>query len=201
MDSARGADILVELHWSLGRVALGGASLRESVVRNRWAEGRCHNHQTSKPFANDSKHVMFVRSLDISTPQKKGKCIPKHVVVLCFGSRKEAPNNYCAYLSLQKLLNLESRTWVSPAATWNNITTDYSNAAGVPRGLLFKTTFWVGCPSFQLRVPKSVREIHHDLSFIATSLQGHSDWRFILYLAKKSSTPKGTAHHSGSTFD
>lgn len=111
------------------------------------------------------------------------------MVVLCFGSRKEAPNNYCAYLSLQKLLNLESRTWVSPAATWNNITTDYSNAAGVPHGLLFKTTFWVGCPSFQLRVPKSVREIHHDLSFIATSLQGHSDWRFILYLAKKSSTP------------
>lgn len=36
-----------------------------------------------------------------------GKCIPKHVVVLCFGSRKDAPNNYCAYLSLQKLLNLD----------------------------------------------------------------------------------------------
>lgn len=78
---------------------------------------------------------------------------------------------------------------MSPAATWNNITTDYSNAAGVPKWFAFPEDILGGLSIISIESSQSVREIHHDLSFIATSLQGHSDWRFILYLAKKSSTP------------
>ncbi len=166
-----GADILVELPWSLGRVALGGAS-----PGNLWSE----------TFGLKGSRVKIIKNLNPSQmipntsflwglwTYQSWKIRADVFLSMWLFFLLDPPNNYCAYLSLQKLLNLESRTWVSPAATWND-TQQITPSSGCSSWSQFKTrTFWVGCPSFQLGFSKcpwnsSWPQFHGD--FIAGSLR------------------------------